>query len=187
MDKEKQLELLKSDLIIAQNKLNDIQKNFIALSDELEKEKKSVWKPYDIGFMILYDGSISSKTKREKGDSLHNFFQTEELAKLRQKQREAEDELFNIWESLVGDWRPDWTDMNQRKYFVNYDSNRNPKIKAEFNVSANYRPMYYYFPAEELAMKRYEMASEHAKAYIRGEVLTLEESVEEEKVLQEVN
>ena len=168
MDKEKQLELLKSDLIIAQNKLNDIQKNFIALSDELEKEKKSVWKPYKQGFWITGTGDINITSSNDQSN-LHNCFRTKELAELRQKQRQAEDELFNIWESLVGDWRPDWSDMNQRKYFVNYDSNRNPKIKAEFNVSANYKPKYYYFPTDELAMKQYEMASEHAKAYIRGE------------------
>jgi len=166
MDKEKQLELLKSDLIIAQNKLNDIQKNFIALSDELEKEKKSVWKPYPRGYWISGNGDINTAFTNEQSN-VHNCFRTEDLAKLRQKQREAEDELFNIWESLVGDWRPDWKNKEQKKFCFRTDTNRSNWV--DYYVSIIDRPPYRYFPTEELALKQYEMASEHAKAYIRGE------------------
>jgi len=166
MDKEKQLELLKSDLIIAQNKLNDIQKNFIALSDELEKEKKSVWKPYEQGFSIEGTGYIGKNNHNTKPND-HNCFRTKELAELRYKQRQAEDELFNIWESLVGDWRPDWNDKDQKKFCFRTLSGR--EDWTDYYVQIIDRPPYRYFPTEKLAMKQYEMASEHAKAYIRGE------------------
>lgn len=167
MDKEKQLELLKSDLIIAQNKLNDIQKNFIALSDELEKEKKSVWKPHQKGFFITGDSNEIGIFDNKNNTNLHNCFRTREVAKLRQKQKLAEDELFNIWESLVGDWRPSWS-TTQTIFRINYNFKEKTTNVIGNNIMVEV-PLYYYFPNTQLPKIFYELASEHAKAFIRGE------------------
>lgn len=166
MDKEKQLELLKSDLIIAQNKLNDIQKNFIALSDELEKEKKNIWKPHQKGFFITGDSNDIGAYNKDV-TNVHNCFRNKEIAKIRQKQKPVEDELFNIWEHLVGEWRPNWN-ITQNKYRLSYNSIQ--KVITTFeNTTMVEAPQYYYFPNYELPKKFYDLASENSKAYLRGE------------------
>ncbi len=43
------------------------------------------------------------------------------------------------------------------------------EIQTDTNKLYCVLPIYRYFPTRELAVKQYEMASEHAKAYIRGE------------------
>ena len=97
----------------------------------------------------------------------HNCFRFKELAELRAKQREAEDELFNIWESLVGDWRPDWSDINEPKWYLSFQWGE--RIGAYVAYTVTKQPPYRFFPTEELARRQYELASDHARAYMRGE------------------
>jgi hypothetical protein len=128
-----------------------------------QEQQNETWKPYKQGFYIGSSGRIESIDENDSNP--HNCFRTLDSAQHRQKQREAEDELFNIWECLVGDWRPNWSE-NNRKWFSLFDQGR---ISIGCNSRVPYHQSYRYFPTEELAMKQYEMSSDHAKAYIRGE------------------
>lgn len=161
MDNSNQLKSIEDTILRAQNELAQAQ----AKLEELKKENKSGWKSYKKGFCIQSNGSINVIANNIANP--HNCFRTENLAKLRQKQREAEDELFNIWESLVVDWRPDWSNIKQPKYTLRIEFDGSLSTDHFFTIvdASPYR----YFPTEELALKQYKLASEHAKAYFRGE------------------
>lgn len=103
---------------------------------------------------------------RNHNNSKHSYFRTMEMAMLREKQREAEDELFNIWEYLVGDWRPDWNDEEAEKIYLDYHEGN---IDTDRTYTICCLAPYRYFPNSELALKQYELASDHARAYMRGE------------------
>lgn len=147
-----------------QNKINQLEKELNELKNKITD---STWEPYKNGYYIDSNGyCYEVEGLCHKYPAPHNCFRTRGLAELRAKQREAEDELFNIWEYLVDDWRPDWSDNKNLKYCVEYHRG-NIKVNANFSVSD--RPLYRFFPTAELARRQYELASDHTRAYMRGE------------------
>ena len=138
-----------------QNKIKQLERELNELKESLSRSKEpDRWKGYTIGY------------HRPWNNAKHSYFRTQALGELREKQREAEDELFNIWEHLVGNWRPDWSDNKNLKYCVEYHRGN---IKVNANISVSDRSLYRFFPTEELARRQYELASDHTRTYMRGE------------------
>jgi len=95
-----------------------------------------------------------------------NCFPAKESTEYRQKLREAEDELYNIWLHLTdGGWEPDWEGC-VGKCFVFYD---NSKCLFDIDFNNNYKahPKYRYYSTKELAKQSLELMSDHAKWYLR--------------------
>jgi hypothetical protein len=161
-----------------QNKIEQLEKELNELRKKMTEPER--WEHYKDGYYIDTNGIIYEVEGLGYGyPAPHNCFRTRELAELRAKQREAEDELFNIWEHLVGDWRPDWGNKSPKHYMIitNYEKDK-IWIYKYFEYSFEYSdtalndpvlPLYRYFPTQKLAQKQYELASDHARAYIRGE------------------
>jgi hypothetical protein len=158
MDKYKELE---ETILRAEKEITEAKERLRQL--KTQDKQKETWSPHADGYYISDWGGINKSNIISRNP--HNCFRTSTLALTRQKQREAEDELFNIWEHLVGDWRPDWKNEDQKKYFTS----QSQSIVVDGYCLEVFLPTYRYFPTKELARKQYEMASEHAKAYIRGE------------------
>jgi hypothetical protein len=136
-----------------QNKIEQLEKELNELKKKITEPER--WKPYEFGVPLIGANFLNP----------HNIFRTRELAELRAKQREAEDELFNIWEHLVGNWRPNNKDQIWHVVWDNYKN-----VTLSFADSERGEiTIYKLFPTSELAIKQYELASDHARAYIRGE------------------
>lgn len=136
-----------------QNKIEQLEKELNELKNKLIEPKR--WEPYELGVPII--GTIFQNS--------HNCFRTKALAQLRSKQREAEDELFNIWEHLVGDWRPNNKDQSWHVVWNEYEN-----VPISFTDSQRGEiSLYKLFPSQELAHRQYELASDHARSYMRGE------------------
>jgi hypothetical protein len=136
-----------------ENKIEQLQKELNELKKKMTEPER--WKPYVLGVPLIGANFPNP----------HNIFRTKALAELRAKQREAEDELFNIWEHLVGDWRPDWNQHSRKNHVV--ITKGRIEIRDTFDIS--FKPQYTYFPTFDLAMRQYELASDHARAYMEGE------------------
>jgi hypothetical protein len=140
----------------------------VILQDELQKlkplfrpQENGRWERHKKGYCI----HKQYKLHFDPMNTTHNCFRTKELAGLRAKQREAEDELFNIWEHLVGNWRPN---NKYQVWHVVWNNYKNVPISFADSQPGEIT-IYKLFPTSELAMKQYELASDHARAYIRGE------------------
>jgi hypothetical protein len=145
------------------NKIEQLEKELKELKNKMTD---STWEPYKNGYYIDGNGMCYEvEGLGYKYPAPHNCFRTKELAELRAKQREAENELFNIWEYLVGNWRPNNKDQSWHVVWNDYEN-----VPISF---ADSQPgeisIYKLFPTSELAMKQYELASDHARAYVRGE------------------
>ena len=137
-----------------QNKIEQLEKEINKLKESLSRSKEpDRWKGYTIGY------------HRPWNNAKHSYFRTQALGELREKQIDAENELFNIWEHLVGNWRPNNKDQSWHVVWNDYEN-----VPISF---ADSQPgeitIYKLFPTSELAMKQYELASDHAQAYMRGE------------------
>ena len=158
---------LKETLLQAEKNISEVKEKITKIENELKKSQSGIWKPYQQGWYI--DGGDCIEYTKNNQVNLPNCFVSKEIAELRYKQRQAEDELFNIWEHLVGEWRPDWSNEEEKKYCFRTSDSSDKNMWVDYYIRIIDRPVYRYFPTEELAMKQYEMASDHAKAYIRGE------------------
>lgn len=145
-----------------QNKIKQLEKE---LNELKNKMTDSTWEPYKNGYYIDSNGyCYEVEGLSHKYPAPHNCFRTRGLAELRAKQQEAEDELYNIWEYLVGDWRPNWGNESPKYVMIiNYHENFDTILNAPI------MPIYRYFPSQKLAQKQYQLASDHAQAYMRGE------------------
>ena len=156
-----------------QNKIDQLEKE---LNELKNKMTNLTWEPYKNGYYIDSNGyCYEVEGLCHKYPAPHNCFRTRGLAELRAKQREAEDELYNIWEHLVGNWRPNWRNKSVKYYMIikNHETDKIWVYKyfEYFDTILNVpiMPIYRYFPSQKLAQKQYELASDHARAYIRGE------------------
>lgn len=152
-----------------EDKINKLEQELAELKASINQPKEAErWKPYKVGYRVKINnegGEPKLYTTYQVGAPWsHEPTRTPELATLRQKQREAENELFNIWEHLVGDWRPDWQDEDQVKCHIG-----GIDLETVEFYSMVYMSPYRVFPSEELARRQYELASDHARAYMRGE------------------
>jgi len=99
------------------------------------------------------------------GDSF-NVFITEEQSIIADKRKSAQDELLQMSFILNGEWKPNWKDTSENKYYIhfNYD---------EFEFCSDYNNWYsyglVYFKANPL-MYFLATASDNLKAYIKGEL-----------------
>lgn len=64
--------------------------------------------------------------------------------------------LLEVADYLNGDWKPDWNDVNQSKYFISY--NKNKKIYVEGCYYTNHNLVY--FSSYEKALKAIEIIGE---------------------------
>ena len=69
----------------------------------------------------------------------------------------ALNKLMNVAKYLNGDWKPDFTDIEERKWYINYDF-ENLILGAYFIYT--YRHSHAYFKSEELALQAIEILGE---------------------------
>ena len=66
-------------------------------------------------------------------------------------------QLLEVADYLNGDWKPDWNDINQPKYFISYNS----KTRTLFIQNCWYvNPGIVYFSSKEKALKAIEIIGE---------------------------
>ncbi len=145
-------------------RINRIQNEIDQLRIELEKETTSKrWEPIKNGWAINGNGCV---VKDSYHPNPHNQFKTEDLGQRREQQQRAENELFSIWEHLL---RSSHVITQANKYFGYFCREKLDYMTApakEFTPVVSYR----IFPSRELAIEQYRIASDHAKAYLRGEI-----------------
>ena len=66
--------------------------------------------------------------------------------------------LMNVAKYLNGDWKPDFTDTNKQKWFIDYDSEES--ILGTDFIFGVYRNSNVYFESEELAKQAIEILGE---------------------------
>ena len=65
-------------------------------------------------------------------------------------------QLLEVADYLNGDWKPDWNDINQPKYFISYNS----KTRTLFIQNYWYNPGVICFSSKEKALKAIEIIGE---------------------------
>jgi hypothetical protein len=154
-DLKKTLELLKKQVAELEAKLNKPEK----------------FEPLDKGWFLDGAGHDFPVYENKKALNKWNCFPTEQDAERRQKLREAEDELYNLWLHITGGWEPDWKNVEQNKHYFYYNWSANKFNTRDYNFhqvsSAKVLPDYCYYPTEEQTKQAIELMSDHAKWYLR--------------------
>ena len=95
--------------------LDLLKKQVAELEAKLTKPEK--FEPLDSGYFLDALGYAMRINENDRSGNKWNCFPTEQDALRRQKLREAEDELYNLWLHITGGWEPDWRDKSSHKYF----------------------------------------------------------------------
>ncbi len=100
------------------------------------------------------------------GDDTFNCFLTEGQTKIASDRKSAQDELLQMAFILNGDWKPDFTNPSERKYFVFFAYDKS-EFRSDYNSCYSYGLVYFKdYPLEYFLAT----ASDNLKAYIKGEL-----------------
>lgn len=102
---------------------------------------------------------------RYVGGNSFYFFITEEQSMIAKKRKSAQDELLQIAFILNGDWKPDWKNSLDAKYYIYYDYD-NKRFCSNYNRSYSWG-MYFKFDPLVYFLAT---ASDNLKAYLKGEL-----------------
>jgi hypothetical protein len=98
--------------------------------------------------------------------SVFNCFTTKDQTEIAAKRKSAQDELLQMSFILNGDWKPNWKDCPEDKYYIHFKYDK-------FEFCSDYSNWYsyglVYFKANPL-MYFLATASDNLKAYIKGEL-----------------
>jgi hypothetical protein len=102
---------------------------------------------------VEYSGTInSSKTTRYFGENIIIATSIQQIEQLL-----ALNKLMNVAKYLNGDWKPDFTNRNQNKWYIYYDFE---DLKWCIGICAYFRYFSVYFKSKELALQVIEILGE---------------------------
>ena len=113
MNKQDEIDRLKEVLNDAQGILKDVTQK---LDDLEEKHKAEKWEPRDGSFYVRPEG-VYYGYPTEEHQCYGTKFQTGAQAEEGYKNFRAYHRCYQAWLEIVGDWRPDWSDDSQKKYY----------------------------------------------------------------------
>ena len=143
-----------------QSEINVLRERIAKLEAKLNKPKK--FEPLSEGHFIYADGIVTPSRFPNYANNPWNCFPTKEDAERRQKLREAEDELYNLWLHITGGWEPDWNKLKTNCYFVPDGSGI---VYSDSYIKA--MPNYRYYQTKEQTQQAIDLMSDHAKWYLR--------------------
>ena len=112
------------------------------------------------------DGDICDDTDAVAYKDCFNSFLQESQAKIAAKRMSAQNELLQMAFILNGEWKPNWNDPSENKYYIHFNYDK-------FEFCSDYNNWYsyglVYFKAKPL-MYFLATASDNLKAYIKGEL-----------------
>lgn len=118
-----------------------------------QEEAVKLWEPSGGEWLVNGEGKVFRAEKNSDFDYIVNGmrFETQEQAEYAAKQYKIYHWMFKAWLEVVGDWRPDWTDVNQTKYHMYWD-HRDSKFFVD-NWTRVQESSGFHFPTEAQAQK----------------------------------
>ena len=140
------------------NQIQELNKNALLLKEQIEQEEKQLkqnklelWKPKENEEYYIFDAYLdilnlynNSNFDKMQIDS-NNCFQTEEEVQKYVNYIKLSLKILKTRDLLNGDWKPDWNNGNERKYFI-YMSNH----RIEYDWYYNNKKSFLYFKSEEI-------------------------------------
>jgi len=112
------------------------------------------------------DGVICDDTDAVAYKDCFNRFLQESQAKIAAKRMSAQNELLQMAFILNGNWKPDFTNPSERKYFVFFAYDKS-EFRSDYNSCYSYGLVYF----KDYPLKYFlATASDNLKAYIKGEL-----------------
>lgn len=155
------------------NRIEELQKQIKELNEKLEAEienSKYVECPFEEGdsyFVLCNDGSFMNDCwedyECERDIWLQgNIFKTEREAKLESDRRALLAKFKRFRDKCNGDWKPDWDNSIQDKYFVSY-SDRLQEFDCFISGSTMIFVLFGYFKNKEDAERAIELFGDEIK------------------------
>ena len=98
--------------------------------------------------------------------SVFNCFLTEDQAEIAAKRKSAQDELLQMAFILNGDWKPDFSNGAERKYYIYFVCGLS-EFRSGYNTCYSYGMVYFKIEPIKYFLAT---ASDNLKAYIKGEL-----------------
>lgn len=141
---------------------------------EIPDEEEDTWEmkcPYKDGdnhYCIQSSGDVFLDTWRgiEADNSFFsqgNIFPTREAAELEAKRRNLLTRFRSFRDECNGDWKSDYKDVTQKKYYVSYSEIKN-SLYVSYIVLGNHLHTFGYFKNEEDAERAIELFGDEIKA-----------------------
>jgi hypothetical protein len=149
-------------------KIREKIKELTALLEEPEDTKNTGFKlELNTGVYFYHgDGAIDNNGSAPRLTRCFNSFKTREQIEIAVKRKSAQDELLQMAFILNRDWKPNWKDCPEDKYYIHFNYDK-------FEFCSDYNNWYsyglVYFKANPL-MYFLATASDNLKAYIKGEL-----------------
>lgn len=147
---------------------------------EIPDEEENTWKmkcPYKDGdnhYCIQSSGDVFLDTWRgiEADNSFFsqgNIFPTKKAAKLESRRRNLLTRFRSFRDECNGDWKSDYKDVTQKKYYVSYSEIKN-SLYVSYIVLGNHLHTFGYFKNEEDAERAIELfGDEIEELFVEGE------------------
>ena len=140
------------------NQIQELNKNALLLKEQIEQEEKQLkqnklelWKPKENEEYYIFDAYLdilnlynNSNFDKMQIDS-NNCFQTEEEVQKYVNYIKLSLKILKTRDLLNGDWKPDWNNGNERKYFIYMSNDR-----IEYDWYYNNKKSFLYFKSEEI-------------------------------------
>ena len=179
MEDKKQYEAFMEELKKLANNFRDVVTELgdilakILPDVEIPDEEEDTWEmkiPYKYGddyWVILDNGDIDSECWDEyetdgKRFNTGNVFPTLKTADLEKKRRNLLTRFRSFRDERNGDWKVDWTNVRQNKYYVFY-SQMNNHVWVSHQVLGNHFHIFGYFKNNEDAQRAIELFGDEIK------------------------
>jgi len=149
-------------------KIKEKIKELTTLLEETEDTKNTGFKlELNTGVYFYHgDGAIYNNGSAPRLTRCFNSFKTREQIEIAVKRKSAQDELLQMAFILNIDWKPDFTNPSERKYFVFFAYDKS-EFRSDYNSCYSYGLVYFKdYPLEYFLAT----ASDNLKAYIKGEL-----------------
>jgi phage-related protein len=100
------------------------------------------------------------------GDDTFNCFLTEGQTKIASDRKSAQDELLQMAFILNGDWKPDFANPSESKYYIYFVCGLS-EFRSGYNTCYSYGMVYFKIEPIKYFLAT---ASDNLKAYIKGEL-----------------
>lgn len=179
MEDKKQYEAFMEELKKLANNFRDVVTELgdilakILPDVEIPDEEEDTWEmkcpyKYDDEYWLLFDDGDTDNSfwgdslEDEKRFNVGNVFPTEEAAELEAKRRNLLTRFRSFRDECNGDWKIDWTNVRQNKYYVFY-SQMNNHVWVSHQVLGNHFHIFGYFKNKKDCERAIELFGDEIK------------------------